>query len=114
MRRLSILVVPISLSLLIGCQSNPTSTTSLSSIRIPSEGAAACRVSLDGSIFRPPGDDRALMIALRRERLSHSSSKIEIDRDVTYRCLGGTIIILQQAGFKRIGFISEPFPAKPH
>ena len=28
-----------------------------------------------------------------------------------YRCIGGTIFTMQQAGFARVGFISEPAPA---
>jgi biopolymer transport protein ExbD len=30
------------------------------------------------------------------------------DRNTPYRCIGGTISIMQSAGFIRVGFISEP------
>ena len=30
------------------------------------------------------------------------------DQDTPYRCIGGTISIMQSAGFIRVGFISEP------
>lgn len=30
------------------------------------------------------------------------------DRNAPYRCIGGTISIMQSAGFIRVGFISEP------
>ncbi len=30
------------------------------------------------------------------------------DRNTPYRCIGGTISIMQSAGFVRVGFISEP------
>jgi biopolymer transport protein ExbD len=32
------------------------------------------------------------------------------DINTPYRCIGGTIAIMQEAGFARIGFISEPPP----
>ena len=32
------------------------------------------------------------------------------DVDTRYKCIGGTIITMQQAGFQRVGFISEPPP----
>jgi biopolymer transport protein ExbD len=30
------------------------------------------------------------------------------DRSTPYRCIGGTVSIMQSAGFIRVGFISEP------
>ncbi|SUJ04370.1 Biopolymer transport protein exbD [Sphingomonas paucimobilis] len=33
------------------------------------------------------------------------------DVNTPYRCIGGTIYTMQQAGFARVGFISEPPPA---
>jgi biopolymer transport protein ExbD len=32
------------------------------------------------------------------------------DVDTQYRCIGAAIITMQQAGFQRVGFISEPPP----
>ncbi|OYY90159.1 MAG: biopolymer transporter ExbD [Sphingomonas sp. 28-66-16] len=32
------------------------------------------------------------------------------DVDTPYRCIGGTIFTMQQAGFAKVGFISEPPP----
>ena len=32
------------------------------------------------------------------------------DVDTKYKCIGATIITMQQAGFQRVGFISEPPP----
>ncbi len=32
------------------------------------------------------------------------------DINTPYRCIGGTIYIMQRAGFPRVGFISEPPP----
>lgn len=32
------------------------------------------------------------------------------DVDTRYKCIGGAIIAMQQAGFQRVGFISEPSP----
>ena len=32
------------------------------------------------------------------------------DVDTQYKCIGATIITMQQAGFQRVGFISEPPP----
>jgi len=32
------------------------------------------------------------------------------DVDTRYKCIGATIISMQQAGFQRVGFISEPPP----
>ncbi len=33
---------------------------------------------------------------------------IRADRSTPYRCVGGTVSIMQSAGFIRVGFISEP------
>ena len=35
---------------------------------------------------------------------------IRADVNAPYRCVGGTIYTMQQAGFARVGFISEPPP----
>ena len=32
------------------------------------------------------------------------------DINTKYKCIGATIITMQQAGFQRVGFISEPPP----
>ena len=32
------------------------------------------------------------------------------DVDTRYKCIGAAIITMQQAGFQRVGFISEPEP----
>lgn len=32
--------------------------------------------------------------------------------DIPYRCVGGLIFALQRAGVRRIGFLSEPAPAR--
>jgi len=32
------------------------------------------------------------------------------DINTPYKCIGGAVITMQQAGFARIGFISEPPP----
>ncbi len=34
------------------------------------------------------------------------------DVDTPWRCVGGPIFIMQQAGFTRVGFISEPAPGQ--
>ena len=34
------------------------------------------------------------------------------DVDVPYRCIGGAIYTMQQAGFAKVGFISEPPPGQ--
>ncbi|MBB4085950.1 ExbD/TolR family protein [Sphingomonas carotinifaciens] len=34
------------------------------------------------------------------------------DVNTPYRCIGGTIYTMQQAGFARVGFISEPAPGQ--
>jgi biopolymer transport protein ExbD len=33
---------------------------------------------------------------------------IRADRSTPYRCIGGTVAIMQRSGFFRVGFISEP------
>jgi biopolymer transport protein ExbD len=32
------------------------------------------------------------------------------DVDTQYKCIGATIITMQQAGFQRVGFLSQPAP----
>jgi biopolymer transport protein ExbD len=32
------------------------------------------------------------------------------DINTQYKCIGGTILTMQEAGFQRVGFISQPGP----
>lgn len=34
------------------------------------------------------------------------------DVDTQYKCIGATVITMQQAGFQRVGFISQPHPGE--
>ncbi|RZM12155.1 MAG: biopolymer transporter ExbD [Sphingomonas sp.] len=43
--------------------------------------------------------------------LTLPEAHIRGDVNSPYRCIGGTIFTMQQAGFARVGFISEPAPA---
>ncbi len=42
--------------------------------------------------------------------LTLPEAHIRGDVNTPYRCIGGTIFTMQQAGFARVGFISEPAP----
>jgi biopolymer transport protein ExbD len=48
---------------------------------------------------------------LKRELAIHPGARIVADLNTPYKCMGGAIVELQRAGFKKIGFISEPPPA---
>lgn len=43
--------------------------------------------------------------------LTLPEAHIRGDVNTPYRCIGGTIFTMQQAGFARVGFISEPPPS---
>jgi biopolymer transport protein ExbD len=45
---------------------------------------------------------------MKREFAIHPDAHLVADLNVPYKCVGGAIIEAQRAGFKKIGFISEP------
>ena len=58
---------------------------------------------------------RALKDEIKRQEAL--GGKIELpevhirgDKDVAYRCVGGVVFTMQRAGFRKVGFISEPIP----
>ena len=70
-------------------------------VHVGGDGVAApCTVEVDGRRVAP----ESLATLTRPWREAHITGAI----DTPYRCVGAVIYALQRAGFRRIGFISEP------
>jgi len=98
------IVLPIILS---GCAGH----TKASPFNVVVRGSySSCAIEVAG---RKVSTDELLAIA-RPEAKSGKRAQIGSDMAETpYRCLGGTIYVLQMAGFKDIGFVGEPAPDRP-
>lgn len=91
-------------NVVIGCASPATLAPFNVVVRGP---ATSCSIEVEG---RRVTTDELLAIA-RLEAKSGRRAHIDSDMAQTpYRCLGGTIYTLQKAGFKNVGFVSEPPP----
>jgi biopolymer transport protein ExbD len=66
-----------------------------------------CSITVGGKTFNPMTDEAAVA-AMKREFAIHPDAHLVADLNVPYKCVGGAIIEAQRAGFKKIGFISEP------
>ena len=67
--------------------------------------AASCTIKVQGREVTM-GE---LPILARREAMSRRHARVASDMaDVPYRCVGGVIFTLQQAGFKDVGFVAAP------
>jgi hypothetical protein len=96
--------------LLGACQSTAPKPAS-AAIEIAWQAPETCRIIVAGLSYVVGADDAGLKEALKRaiatSREAHLKSN---DLNVPYKCLGAAIIMAQEAGFKRIGFIAEPPP----
>lgn len=72
-----------------------------------------CTMTVSDQLFTLPKDDAAAMTALRNARRSWTSASIGSEADIPYRCTAAVILVAQQAGFERIGFVALPPPPKP-
>ena len=74
-----------------------------------------CRIAIAGRTYVVRPDDRRSTYAIQLARAKSKSAFLQTDNpNVPYKCAGGAIIALQQAGFKRVGFIAEPPPPGYH
>ena len=74
-------------------------------VRLVRDGSRfGCRAEVAGKALT----EEALLAAARgwRER----GARVVGTPETPYKCLGGTIFILQRAGIKRVGFVAEPPP----
>jgi hypothetical protein len=96
--------------LLGACQSTAPKPASVA-IEVAWQAPETCRIIVAGQSYVVGADDAGLKEALKRaiatSREAHLKSN---DLNVPYKCLGAAIIMAQEAGFKRIGFIAEPPP----
>ena len=58
----------------------------------------------------PPPETDPNATATRAEGALAVSAHIRADINTQYKCVGAAVITMQQAGFQRVGFISEPPP----
>lgn len=70
-----------------------------------------CSMVIGGQTYLPSTNEAATIAALKRELALHPHGQIIADLNTPYKCVGFAIVELQRAGFKKIGFISEPPPA---
>jgi hypothetical protein len=66
--------------------------------------AYSCTLTVNGAVVSTDADLRALARADGRRAL------LDTTRSTPYRCLGGAIVRLQQAGFKVVGVTAEGVP----
>ena len=69
-----------------------------------------CSMVIGGKTYFPETDGAATAAALKRELALHPNAQLVGFTSIPYKCVGGAIVELQRAGFKKIGFISEPPP----
>jgi len=71
--------------------------------------ASECSIEVQGKKL----DLDELLVLARSEARPGRRARIDSDMDQTpYRCIGGAIYTLQLAGFKQVGFVSEPAASK--
>ena len=99
-----VLVILLLSSVVAGCAGKSTKAPFNVFVRGP---ASACTIKVNG---RKVSTNELLSIA-RPEAKPGRRAHIDANMAETpYRCLGGAIYTLQMAGFKDVGFISEPPP----
>lgn len=84
----------------------PISACATSAARTPLQVRAAseagnCQATIDGAQLPGIGQLKALA------RAHHQAASLNLISNVQYKCLGGTIIQLQQAGFKYISISQD-------
>jgi hypothetical protein len=70
-----------------------------------------CSMVIDGKTYLSSISEAATAAALKRELAIHPRAQLFAETNTPYKCMGFAIVELQRAGFKRIGFISQPPPA---
>ena len=69
-----------------------------------------CSMVIGGKTYLSSTNEAAAVAALKREFAIHPRAQLIADKNTPYKCMGFAILELQRAGFKQIGFISEPPP----
>ena len=82
-------------------------------IKLAFEPPQTCRVTVDGKNFTLPSNESALLAALKKQSARFREARVDGDVTTPFKCFGHAIFVAQRAGFKRVGFIAEPLPAKP-
>jgi len=60
-----------------------------------------------------PDEQHAFVTVLKNAAEISEAARVDGDyNSVPYKCFGGAFFLTQSAGFKRVGFISQP-PASP-
>ncbi|WP_294279772.1 hypothetical protein [uncultured Sphingomonas sp.] len=70
----------------------------------------ACTMTVSGQTFALPKNDAAALAALQYLRRTWAIASIGSAADIPYRCTAAVLLIVQQAGFDRIGFVGLPTP----
>lgn len=91
----------------------PISACATSTMRTPLRVRAAsqdgnCQATIDGAELPGIGQLKALA------RAHHWTASLNLISNVQYKCIGGTIIRLQQAGFKHISILGDGVTLPTH
>jgi len=84
-------------ALMLGMQTAPAPLM----VRVEGRGSQ-CRTLIDGTLL-----DGALIDRARAEVRDGREALVSSDAKTPYRCVGGAIFALQQAGFTRIDFVTD-------
>jgi biopolymer transport protein ExbD len=112
MRRLLAFLLLAALGAFTQQQVNAADAARATTVVIGFQPPDTCSISVDGKTFILSKDRETAVAAMKREFTIHPDAHLVADLNVPYKCVGGAIIEAQRAGFKKIGFISEPPPPK--
>lgn len=70
----------------------------------------ACTMTVSGQTFALPKNDAAALAVLQDLRRTWATASVGSAADIPYRCTAAVLLIAQQAGFDRIGFVGLPTP----
>jgi hypothetical protein len=94
-------------AVLAGCQ---TTSSPPVPVLLTYEPPNSCWLTVDGRKFPIWPEYEQSLPALKAIHSKSRRAWIMGPMTVPYKCVGAAIIVTQQAGFKRVGFISEPVP----
>ena len=110
MRRSHSTLIGLFVGLLGACQSTVPKPASVA-IEIAWQAPGTCRIIVAGQSYVVGADDAGLKEALKRAIAKSRDAYLKSDDlNVPYKCVGAAIIMAQEAGFKRVGFVAEPPP----
>ena len=71
-----------------------------------------CRMVVNRESFTLPSDETEAKTALRRAAEKSPFASVRGNTSIPYKCFGASLLLAQEAGFQRVGFVAEPPPAR--